>query len=99
MKIKFICFSILLFILNSCKLKQEKSDSPNFILFLTDDQSWSGTSVQMSPDHPSSQSFYYETPNLKNYQKEEWYFLVDILHHQYALPLDIAFNLEKLQQG
>ena len=65
MKIKFICFSILLFILNSCKLKQEKSDSPNFILFLTDDQSWSGTSVQMSPDHPSSKSFYYETPNLK----------------------------------
>ena len=57
MKIKFICFSILLFILNSCKLKQEKSASPNFILFLTDDQSWSGTSVQMSPDHPSSKSF------------------------------------------
>ena len=65
MKIKFICFSILLFILNSCKLKEEKLDSPNFILFLTDDQSWSGTSVKMSPDHPSSQSFYYETPNLK----------------------------------
>ena len=53
---------LLLIILLSCS---EKKESPNFILFLVDDQGWSGTSVNMSDDIDSSGSLYFETPNLE----------------------------------
>ena len=53
---------LLLIFLLSCS---EKKESPNFILFLVDDQGWSGTSVNMSDDIDSSGSLYFETPNLE----------------------------------
>ena len=39
--------------------------SPNFILVLTDDQGWNGTSVSMSDNQPLSKSDYHKTPNLE----------------------------------
>ena len=52
---------------NSLLEVSEKSEpSPNFILILTDDQGWNGTSVQMMNDEPLSKSDYHETPNLEN---------------------------------
>ena len=60
----FLFFFISLsFFLNSCN--QNLNNTPNFILILSDDQGWSGTSVQMSEDINSSKSIYFETPNLK----------------------------------
>ena len=44
---------------------KETSESPNFILILSDDQSWKGTSVRMDPAIPQSKSDYYKTPNLE----------------------------------
>ena len=38
---------------------------PNFILILSDDHGWSGTSVAMDPNNPDSKSDYIETPNLE----------------------------------
>ena len=38
---------------------------PNFILVLTDDQGWNGTSVSMSDSLPLSKSDYHKTPNLE----------------------------------
>ena len=38
---------------------------PNFILILTDDQGWNGTSVYMSDSLPLSKSDYHQTPNLE----------------------------------
>jgi arylsulfatase A-like enzyme len=38
---------------------------PNFVVILTDDQGWTGTSVAMSPDQDDSLSDYYQTPNLQ----------------------------------
>lgn len=38
---------------------------PNFILILSDDQSWCGTSARMGPSIPESKSDYYQTPNLE----------------------------------
>lgn len=38
---------------------------PNVIIFLTDDQGWTGTSVQMDPAAPDSKSDFYETPALE----------------------------------
>jgi arylsulfatase A len=38
---------------------------PNIILFLADDQGWTGTSVQMDKNDPRSRSDFYETPALE----------------------------------
>ena len=41
-----------------------KEDSPNFIVILTDDQSWVGTSYLAAPTDPRTKSDYYQTPNM-----------------------------------
>jgi arylsulfatase A-like enzyme len=38
---------------------------PNIVFFLTDDQGWTETSVQMDPNIPESKSDFYQTPNLE----------------------------------
>lgn len=44
--------------------------SPNFILFLTDDQGWTDTSVQMMAGRPDSVSDFYRTPSLEKMAKQ-----------------------------
>lgn len=39
---------------------------PNIVVVLLDDQGWTGTSVQMDPNEPSSKSDFFETPNLES---------------------------------
>ena len=41
------------------------SEKPNIVLFLADDQGWTGTSVQMDKSVPGSRSDYYRTPALE----------------------------------
>ena len=41
------------------------ASKPNFIVILTDDQSWVGTSLQIDPDDPESLSDYYRTPQIE----------------------------------
>ena len=50
-------------------LAQAASKPPNFIVILSDDQGWSGTSVAMDPGNPQSKSDYFETPNLERLAK------------------------------
>ena len=38
---------------------------PNFIVILTDDQSWVGTSLKIDPDDEESCSDYYRTPHIE----------------------------------
>lgn len=38
---------------------------PNVVFLLSDDQDWTGLSVQMHPDIPNSKSDFYRTPNLE----------------------------------
>tara|TARA_S200000501_G_scaffold216245_1_gene202955 strand:+ start:423 stop:1814 length:1392 start_codon:yes stop_codon:yes gene_type:complete len=47
---------------NAQKVNQRK---PNFIVILTDDQSWVGTSFLADPNDPRSKSDYYQTPNME----------------------------------
>ena len=44
---------------------QISQKSPNFIVILTDDQSWVGTSFLVDPNDSRSKSDYYVTPNMK----------------------------------
>ena len=39
--------------------------SPNFVIILTDDQSWVGSSLEMIPGQPGTRSTYYHTPNIE----------------------------------
>jgi len=41
------------------------TSSPNFILILTDDQSWVGSSALMDPENPETKSDYFQTPNIE----------------------------------
>ena len=53
-------------LVNCSSNKTIKSEqSPNFILILSDDQGWNGTSVQMVDNMSLSKSDYHETPNLE----------------------------------
>ncbi|HUV67314.1 MAG TPA: sulfatase-like hydrolase/transferase [Sedimentisphaerales bacterium] len=44
---------------------QAATSPPNFILILTDDQSWVGSSALMDPENPDTKSNYYQTPNIE----------------------------------
>ncbi|MDB4459054.1 sulfatase-like hydrolase/transferase [bacterium] len=54
-------FCVLLCALLASAAKQP----PNFVVLLTDDQSWVGTSLRIDPDDEQSQSDYYQTPNIE----------------------------------
>ena len=66
MKKLFLFFVIICFA--SCN-NNDFLKSPNFILILSDDQGWNGTSYQMMVDQEYSKSDYYETPNIENLAK------------------------------
>ncbi len=48
-----------------CLANVAAAEKPNFIVVLTDDQSWVGSSVQIKPDDPRTRSDYYFTPNME----------------------------------
>jgi len=49
---------------------KETRGQPNIILFFTDDQGWTDTSVRMMKDRPDSRSYFYQTPALEDMAKE-----------------------------
>ena len=51
-----------------------ESRLPNFVIFLTDDQGWTGTSVQMDPANQDSKSDFYLTPRLDSFATESMRF-------------------------
>ena len=63
----FISISLIVLLFSGCKTTSiaSKETVPNFIVILTDDQGWNGTSVQMIDDLSQSKSDYHETPNLE----------------------------------
>lgn len=60
----YLIFTIVIF--GSANAQQR----PNFVLLLSDDQDWTGLSVQMHPDLPNSKSDFYRTPNLEKFAGE-----------------------------
>ena len=60
---RILVISFLFF--SSCYSQKDKVTKPNFILILTDDQSWVGTSFLADPNDSRSKSDYYQTPNME----------------------------------
>ena len=46
------------------------SKPPNFVLILSDDQSWAGTSVPMMSNRPGTASDFFQTPNIERLARE-----------------------------
>lgn len=65
MKMKQLISMAVFFLLLLAVSSEASETRPNFILILTDDQSWPGSSVLMDPSIPESKSDYYQTPNLE----------------------------------
>jgi arylsulfatase A len=64
------CLPILLFgFFTFCNAQNEIDKKPNFIVILTDDQSWVGTSFLANPEDSRSKSDYYQTPNMERLAK------------------------------
>ena len=55
----------LLFVTVNFFGQKNTSKKPNFIVILTDDQSWVGTSFLANPNDQRSKSDYYHTPNME----------------------------------
>ena len=58
-------FATLALFNRSLSAAEPLSETPNFIVILTDDQSWVGSSVQIKPDDPRTRSDYYLTPHME----------------------------------
>ena len=41
------------------------ADHPNFVVILTDDQSWVGSSLQIIPEDGRTRSDYFQTPHIE----------------------------------
>ena len=69
---KIVLFNVLLFLFPFLNFSNEikKTNSPNFIIILVDDQGWNGTSVQMMDEEINSKSDFYQTPNLEKFAKK-----------------------------
>jgi arylsulfatase A-like enzyme len=57
--------SIIIFLFLFTQSYAREKGKPNIILFLTDDQGWTDTSLQMMEGRPESKSHYYQTPHLE----------------------------------
>ena len=64
-----LIFSFLLLILINSFAQNNISKRPNFIVILTDDQSWVGTSFLANPNDKRSKSDFYQTPNMERLAK------------------------------
>lgn len=55
---------LIALIFSSITMAEQPIDKPNILFLLSDDQSWSGLSVAMHPNHPESKSKVIATPNI-----------------------------------
>ena len=70
MSSRSLIFSFLFFLILINSLAQNNtSKRPNFIVILTDDQSWVGTSFLANPNDKRSKSDFYQTPNMERLAK------------------------------
>ena len=61
-----IGFVACFFVVGVCSLEvTANEDAPNFVVILSDDQSWVGSSVLMDPEDSETRSDYFRTPQME----------------------------------
>ncbi|MEM7476815.1 MAG: sulfatase-like hydrolase/transferase [Planctomycetota bacterium] len=85
--------TVMLFVLVSCFFASHitLAESPNFIVILSDDQSWVGSSVEMIPGRENTKSDYFETPNLERFAAAGMQFSRGYSPAPYCCPTRRAF--------
>ena len=78
-----------------CSTGTEDPKQPNIILFLADDQGWTGTSVQMHDGVPNSKSDYYRTPALERLAAQGMRFSNAYSPHPNCSPTRMAIQTGK----
>ncbi len=58
-------FYFITFVVGLCTTGTANPKPPNFIVILTDDQSWVGSSLEMIPGDSQTRSTYFRTPNIE----------------------------------
>jgi len=56
---------LIIALLFASSIIAQATNKPNFIVILTDDQSWVGSSLQIIPDDPRTRSDYFKTPHIE----------------------------------
>ena len=86
--------NLLIMILVICQptLESMANDRPNFILILTDDQGWSGTSVCMDTKIADQFQNRYKTPAIQRLATEGVCFLLDMHLRLFVLQQGILYN-------
>ena len=102
MHIKILFSKIALLIILICTISCNNKvilKSPNFILILSDDQGWNGTSYEMISGSDFSKSDYYETPNIENLAKSGMVFSRAYSPAPTCSPTRYAINMDKHLRG
>ncbi|MCP5111893.1 MAG: sulfatase-like hydrolase/transferase, partial [bacterium] len=71
------------------------ASAPNVVLILTDDQGWTGTSVQLNPNVADSKSDFYRTPALERLSREGMRFSNAYAPHPNCSPTRLAIQTGK----
>ena len=74
-----------------------KLTSPNFVIILSDDQSWVGSSIKMKPEDSQTKSDYFKTHTSNDWQNVECSLHKVMLQHHFAAQPAAACSLAKLQ--
>lgn len=80
----FLCSLFVAVLCGSSTNAAQKS--PNFILILTDDQSWVGSSLLIDPDDNRTRSDYYQTPNIERLASRSMRFTQGYAPAPYCCP-------------
>ena len=60
-----MCFLLPCLLVWSFTLSIQAAQHPNFVVILTDDQSWVGSSLQIIPGDARTRSDYFQTPHIE----------------------------------
>ncbi len=100
MKYKIISYTFLLLMVAFHSFAQPEK-RPNIILILTDDLGWSCFSSPMDDRYPTSQSDYFETPNIDRFAKQSMRFTRGYAPDPICTPSrrSIQFGQTSVRQG
>ena len=91
----FGCILPLFPLLVGAEERSESHSPPNIILFLADDQGWTGTSVAMDRSRNDSKSDFYRTPSLERLAKEGMRFSQGYAPHPNCSPTRMSIQTGK----
>ena len=97
--VPIVLIAVLLFVMP--QRGADAADPPNFVLVVSDDQGWTGTSVSMNPALPAAKSDFHKTPHLERLAAEGMRFTQGYASAPICCPSrrSLQFGQTPLRQG